>query len=99
MKAGVDIHIQTPESDKMLAVHAKSQAIGEFLDWLRDERGITLAEFGHTRHDSDELYMVRIGINELLAEYFEIDLNKVEREKRAILDGVRASYAATDKSS
>lgn len=33
----------TPTLDKMLAVHAQSQAIGEFVEWLR-ERDIVLAE-------------------------------------------------------
>jgi len=91
---GVNIHIETPECDKMLKVQTQSQAIGRFLEWLQDERNLTLAEYGKTRHDSDELFPVRLGINQLLAEYFNIDLNKVEQEKAAILDGVRAAHSA-----
>lgn len=30
-----------------------------------------------------------VSINTLLAEYFQIDLDKMEREKQAILDGIR----------
>lgn len=95
---GVNIHIATPESDKMLAVHDKSQAIGEFMEWLQGERGIVLAEWEDRTSRDAVLHPSHPGINQLLAQYFEIDLNVVEREKRAILAGIQASYAATDKS-
>ena len=31
-----------PEHEKLQAVNEKSQAIGEFLDWLRDEKRVQL---------------------------------------------------------
>jgi hypothetical protein len=38
---------ETPELDKAKAVREKSQAIGEFLDWLLNERGFIIC-FRHT---------------------------------------------------
>jgi hypothetical protein len=42
----------TPALDKMLRVQGRSQAIGEFLEWLGDQ-GITLAA-RHTHEPADE---------------------------------------------
>jgi len=82
----------TSELDKMHAVKDRSQAIGEFLDWLEQD-GIMLCKW-HERNDEDESdysgYMnVHESIEKMLARYFEIDLNKVEEEKRKILDELR----------
>ena len=41
-----------------------------------------------------ELVGVGVDINKLLAEFFEIDLDKVEAEKRALLDRVRSDNTA-----
>lgn len=97
--------ISTPELDKMGLVQDKSQAIGEFLEWLQNTKGYTLAEYRHVNVDGedidddeyeesrrqyeDRLFPVRRQIEQLLAEYFEIDLDKVEAEKRTILDALR----------
>jgi len=36
-----------------------------------------------------------LSIEKLLASYFEIDFDQVEREKRAMLDARRARYRGT----
>ena len=69
-----------PETDKLVAVSKDSQKIGVFLDWLQ-ENEIVLARYC----ERDDLHPLRQTIESLLAEYFEIDLNKVEKEKRAII--------------
>jgi hypothetical protein len=75
---------QYPALDKMQAVQKESQAIGEFLEWLQD-RGTSLG-YWH----GDDYIPYRYGtIEDLLADYFEIDLNQVEREKRAELAELR----------
>jgi hypothetical protein len=90
----------TPECDKLSAVKDKSQSIGEFLDWLK-ARGVYLANrHEHTddcKHNgfymcdfvNGELQPYFYNIEALLAEYFEIDLNKIEDEKLAILESYR----------
>lgn len=91
---------QTPELDKMKAVHDRSQVVGEFLEWLKHTKNCTIAvAHKHTEHcydgpgrapncglfkgQYDPLYT---GTEALLAEFFEIDLEKVEEERRAILE-------------
>lgn len=99
--------VLTPECEKMRAVKEKSQAIGAFLEWLSAEKGVHLAEYHrHSRacldHEAHlvcgllENHSVRwnYNIERLLAEYFDIDLNKVEEEKEAILDAIRARNAS-----
>jgi hypothetical protein len=96
LPSGVNIHIPTPELDKMLAVKDKSQAIGEFLDWLKDDQGIVLAKWEHTSRRVDEVLVPNYTtINGWLAKYFEIDENKCEKERRALLDAIHAAHEAT----
>jgi len=65
---------ETPELDKLSGVKDQSQPIGEFLDWLSYEKDVRLPA----------------SIEQLLADYFDIDMDKVEAEKLAILKHVRA---------
>lgn len=80
------------EIEKMLAVKDKSQTIGEFLEWL-PSKGYVLCEWvTRCKGTSSEWYepvMYGKPINEILAEYFEINLNKVEEERQALLDEIR----------
>jgi hypothetical protein len=98
----VKIKIDTPECDRLLAVREKSQVIGEFLDWLR-EKGWVIAT-GHAHDDTcyidgkrfcgaveGDLVRVLFNTEKLLAEFFGIDLEKVERERRALLQGCRSA--------
>jgi hypothetical protein len=67
--------IKYPECEKLQKVADKSDECGHFLDWL--------CQKGYAEKTS------RKRMEELLAEYFEIDLVKVEKERRAILDDIR----------
>jgi hypothetical protein len=82
----------TPTLDKMLDVKDRSQAIGEFLEWLEDEKGVELVttELHHGGSRALEYVPLRQGTESLLAEFFGIDLDAAEREKRALLDELRA---------
>ena len=75
-----------PEHEKLGDVQAESQAIGEFLDMS----GYTLCEVDDKGPYSSGSYVpVFKPINEILASYFDIDLDKIEREKRHMLEGCR----------
>lgn len=67
------------EIEKMLKVKEKSQVIGEFIEWLQEN-------FVLAKYYKDKLYSEFISIEDLLAQYFNIDLKKVEEEKRKILE-------------
>lgn len=81
--------MKTPELEKMHSVKERSQAQGEFIEWLSSEKGIrlcTLEDAGNCRNEYMPIYT---SLEELLAEFHGIDLQKVEREKRALLESLR----------
>ena len=80
-----------PECDKLAKVAPESQKIGEFIDWLSNEKGIHLASYDVAR----DLEYIHIPIERLLADYFKIDLNKVEKERAAILKWIREKNLST----
>lgn len=92
MKGGIYVHIETPECDKLRKVTHKSQIIGEFLAWLQDEKGLVICDL-----EDNEYLPYGSSINQMLADYFEINLDKVEREKQAILDGIRIANEVRDE--
>jgi hypothetical protein len=118
----------TPTLDRMHEVKDRSQEIGEFLDWLTEDKGVALHVwwegeeedlcsnfdcrdgflFGNPknpcsscngtglvmRHRERWMPFRTGGHEKILAEYFGIDLDKAEGEKRAILEEVRAMNAS-----
>lgn len=87
-----------PEHEKLSGVQVESQAIGQFIDWLQDEKGVFLAvEATHKEenisgignHEVTETVPYRFRIDEVLAEYFGIDLRVLESERRAMLVEIR----------
>ncbi len=78
-----------PEHEKLQAVQRESEAQGQFLDWLINERRprLVIAEYVGS---GDALEPARPKIVELLAEFHGIDLGKIEAEKRALLTSILA---------
>ena len=113
-----------PEHDKLAAISDKSQVIGEFLDWVADEKKIIRARwleketnwvegdegFGtryHEEHDAvgryetirEHLAQDTTSVQDLLAEFFNIDRDIIETEKRQMLDEMRVANEAHDAGS
>ena len=100
--------MKTPECDKLRSVSENGQAIGEFLDWLVYEKKVNLCEsHEHDENCEDgegeqlecelkehEYIPFSYQIQNLLAEYFKIDLDKVETERRAILAELQKAQGA-----
>ena len=81
-----------PECEKLQKVKDKSQAIGVFLDWIRNEKEISFCKWQEDEEDIAEgtgYYPIFTDTEKLLAEFFEIDLDKVEEERRTILENLR----------
>lgn len=83
-----------PELEKLQAVKEKSQEIGFFLEMLlgkytlcefKNEETWYDQEFDEEFSNPEGYYPIRRSIQDLLAEYFEIDMDKVEAERRQIL--------------
>lgn len=73
-----------PEHEKLKAIAAESQIIGEFLDTC----GYVLAEWLPGRIE-DRLVPVSKSIEQVLGDHFGIDLTVLEQEKLAMLDSFR----------
>ncbi len=69
--------VQYPEHEKLQLVKEKTQACGEFLDWLIEEKGWEPRGGGGA------------NVRRLLAEFFEIDQDLIEREKEHMLESCR----------
>jgi hypothetical protein len=82
-----------PEHAKLRKVMDRSQAIGVFLDWA-EEQGYVLCALGDERGTREHYWPIRQSKERLLADHFEIDLVKLENEKREILEGLQSDYAA-----
>lgn len=83
------VEIYYPEHEKLTKVKDKSQAIGDFLEWLAAQ-GIRLAQYDPYDGEDNELYPVRTDWNELLAKHFEIDLKKLNDEKEQMIKVIRS---------
>ena len=82
-----------PEHEKLKEIQENSQACANFLDWLQNDKGVVLGKYKTIKdwdeRDTERLLPTHVNIQNLLAEYFEIDQAKLEQEKRAILDEIR----------
>jgi hypothetical protein len=82
---------QYPECEKLAKVSEQSQKIGEFIDWLGWNKGYHISFYpkDEETHAYPRLAPIIENTEQLLADYFEIDLKKVEEERRAILKGLQ----------
>ena len=62
------------------------ELLGEFLEWVEEERGLHLCSYSGY---SKEYIPTAIVLEKLLAKFFNIDLGKVNKEKREMLNGLR----------
>ena len=76
----------TPELDKMMKAKPDSQIIGEFLDWLLSTEGIYLCKGGLDFFREPAFYPDHRSMQQWLAKYFDIDLEKCEQERRMVLE-------------
>jgi len=78
-----------PQHDKLHEVKERSQTIGEFMEWLGAEKKLCLATWANDNWMLPAPY----DIQDLLAEFFEIDRNALEAEKLHMLEAQRALNA------
>lgn len=77
-----------PEHDKVKALDGKNNVVGDFIEWLRDNDYV-IAQYGG-EEGYERLWPVHRSTEDLISEHFEIDRNALEREKRAMLESIRA---------
>jgi len=93
--------LKTPALDKMQAIMDESQIIGEFIEWLKESSKYGVVEEVDYIEEVDvsglceppeyeyrkttEWRPIRKSTEQILAEYFEIDLNAVDVERSELL--------------
>jgi hypothetical protein len=87
----------TPELDKQHKIieSGASDTLTEFYDWL-SERGWLLARWEANGKWNEYLEPVYTRPEQLFAEFFGIDLDKIESERRAVLEELRSQWPATN---
>lgn len=80
------VEVDVTECEKLSAHAEDFKIIAGFLDWL-NYTDMCLAEYDND--EEERLIRINATIEELLAMYFDINLNKVEKERQAILDALR----------
>lgn len=79
---------ECPECEKLARVSEESNKIGDFLSWW-NQKGAELCYYD----EGIEMWLpVGFDINTQLARYFNIDLDLVEKERRALLDWIRKQH-------
>ena len=83
-----------PEHQKLSEVEDRyfnidqSETCAEFLEWLVNDSGLFVCESVGPARFGDEFILKQETNVQVLARYFNIDLKKIDREKRQILDKV-----------
>lgn len=79
-----------PECEKLAAEHGRLVVVQEFLDWL-DEHDLVLCERAGANGRYETLYVPQARRPEVLIhEFLGIDARRLESERRAMLDALRA---------
>lgn len=73
-----------PEHEKLEKIQEQSQWLGSFIEWL-GEKEMFLAKYSDDDVEYPRIIIVNKSINDLLANYFNIDLIKIEKEKQSML--------------
>lgn len=82
-----------PECKKLAETREESDTIRNFLTWLRREHGIKLGvyeEIDNGRSVYEKFVPVTTDTEQLLADYHDINLDTVEKERRQMLEDIRA---------
>jgi hypothetical protein len=77
-----------PEHEKLAKISDQSQICGEFIEWL-EQHHIHLCEPDRDNF-RDRYWPTHKSIQVLLAAFFDIDLKRIDAEKEAMLDAMRA---------
>jgi hypothetical protein len=80
-----------PELEKMAAVQDDSLLLSEFFEWM-SSKGYFIAEYRENTRlliPENELFAVDKKPDEIIADFFGIDLKKAEAEKRQLLKEIR----------
>jgi hypothetical protein len=75
---------QVPELEKMRRVKGESEAIGEFIEWL-GMNGMWIGQYVDLGYREPRGVPVGKSIEQMLADFYGIDLVKAEQGRRMLL--------------
>jgi hypothetical protein len=78
-----------PEIERLNIIKEKSQLCGEFLEWLQTKFNMIAKKEGFEHGHIPMGYSSYINVQNLLAEYFDINLEEIEKEKLQMLEDLR----------
>jgi len=83
----------TPECDKKLEIihSGQAQLIQDFIEWLLDEQGVQL--YSREEYEDGTPVPWYRSREQIMAGFFGIDLDKIEKERRALLAHIRQQEA------
>ena len=92
------VYPETPECDKIVEVKETTSTLTDFVDWL-NSKGYKICQmevyegYPEDRDEDtyDKLTPITVSYEQLFADYLNIDLNKAEQERHAILEYIRSS--------
>lgn len=85
--------VKYPEHEKVTQVKDEAQKLGEFLHWLGTQ-GIFLATPDPRADRFGGHVLIAEDHEKVVARYFQVDLKKLEEEKRAMLAALRKENGA-----
>lgn len=85
-----------PEHDKMAAIKELSQAVYDFIEWLPSQDCMIGQMVQYEDRDEPVFVPYYGSIKELIAKHFGIDLDKIEQEKRVMLDALRKDHGINE---
>lgn len=86
-----DGYPETPMLDKMLEARdvLQTQAIGEFLEWCSTQGYMLGKHVLPEGYVNEQFWPLPMTIEQVLAEYAEVDTNAMAQEREAVLEWVR----------
>jgi hypothetical protein len=91
------VAISTPNLDKMMANNDWSQQLGGFLDWLLNTKNLQICKYSHEDAGGAPLFVPEYrSVNQWLADYLDIDLEEMDRERMRVLAAVRMQNTIRD---
>ena len=80
--------MEYPEHERLKEVEEEFRSIGEFLEWL-EGRNIELGQMGKGDRGIIELLPIQKTKEALVAEYFNIDKEALEKEKVQMFEALK----------
>lgn len=80
-----------PEHDKIRALEGDNQVVGDFIEWLCTQGYRICEPIDDEARGTYSFAPLSMSTEKTIAKYFDIDLEKIETENRALLDKIRSA--------